>query len=863
MGSGLFKQSIKNASPSEEGVPAEENTSSGEPTAVGTGIWIPSKVSARSKETVTTEVPASKPFRKVPLPAPASGVACSRDQLCINTIRTLAMDAVQAANSGHPGTPMALAPVAYWLWNRVLRFNPASPLWSDRDRFVLSAGHASMLLYPLLHLCRMKAVSPQYEQVGEMAVTLEDIRRFRQLDSKCPGHPEYRWTSGIETTTGPLGQGVATSVGMAMAQRWMAAYFNRPGFPMFTYNTYALCGDGCLMEGVSSEAASLAGHHKLSNLCWIYDNNKITIEGKTDLAFSEDVATRFMAYGWNVLRVADANDLEMLDRAFQTFSHELERPTLMIVDSHIGYGAPHKQDTHGAHGEPLGEEEIRLTKKNYGWPEEAKFLIPPEVPRHFSHGIGKRGQALQEAWVSRFEDYSVQYPELADQLMKMQFRQLPEAWDTDLPIFPPDEKGIAGREASGAVLNRLAQQIPWVIGGAADLAPSTKTRLTFEGAGDFSHATPGGRNMHFGVREHAMGAILNGLAVSKLRPYGSGFLIFSDYAKPAIRLSALMEIPVIHIFTHDSIGVGEDGPTHQPIEQLAGLRSIPGLVTFRPGDANEIVEAWKVIVQFQHEPVAVILSRQALPTLDRRRYASAQGVAQGAYVLADPSDHQPEVILLGTGSEVSLCIAAHEVLQQRGIRSRVVSMPSWELFERQDQAYRDSVLPPQITARVGVEQASTFGWDRYVGTLGHMIGMTSFGASAPLKELAKKFGFTVEHVVQAAIHQLEQHSRAPHVSPPLPVQEPLPQVESVDEQEVLEHSVPNEAGPIENVVQPMESQEVQNEKQFSPENGTIEGTGQPLSDKPEPVQKNQEPIQGIVDSDMVVTRSIFTRKNIS
>ncbi|TFG60947.1 MAG: transketolase, partial [Nitrospirales bacterium] len=585
-----------------------------------------------------------------------TSTADSQDQLCINTIRTLAMDAVQAANSGHPGTPMALAPVAYWLWNRLLRFDPADPIWPNRDRFVLSAGHASMLLYSLLHLCGVKAVNSEYEQLGQPAVTLDDIKRFRQLESKCPGHPEYRWTSGIETTTGPLGQGVATSVGMAMAQRWMASYFNRPGFEMFSYDVYALCGDGCLMEGVSAEAASLAGHLKLSNLCWIYDNNKITIEGHTNWAFTEDVATRFIAYGWNVTRVGDANDVEMLDRAFGTFRKESERPTLIIVDSHIAYGAPNKQDTHAAHGEPLGDEEIRLTKRNYGWPEDAKFLVPDGVPTHFQQGIGARGAELRNGWMARFSKYQAQYPELADHLYKMQHRQLPEAWDKGLPTFPPDEKGLAGREASAKVLNAVATNVPWVLGGAADLAPSTKTRLTFEGAGDLTSENPSGRNIHFGVREHAMGAILNGLSLSKVRPYGSGFLIFSDYARPAIRLSALMEIPVLHVFTHDSIGVGEDGPTHQPIEQVPSLRAIPGLIVLRPGDANEIVEAWKVIMQLRHDPVVLILTRQAIPTLDRTKYASASGVAKGAYVLADAPDGCPDVLLLATGSEVALCV---------------------------------------------------------------------------------------------------------------------------------------------------------------------------------------------------------------
>ncbi|WNM59756.1 transketolase [Candidatus Nitrospira allomarina] len=684
--------------------------------------------------------------------------ACDyQDQLCINTIRTLSMDAVQAANSGHPGTPMALAPVAYWLWNRILRSDPDDPIWPNRDRFVLSAGHASMLLYSLLHLCGVKSVNGQYERLGELSVTLEDIKRFRQLESKCPGHPEYRWTSGIETTTGPLGQGVATSVGMAIAQRWMAGYFNRPDFEMFNYNVYAICGDGCLMEGVSSEAASLAGHLKLSNLCWIYDNNKITIEGPTDLAFSEDVATRFIAYGWNVTRVGDANDLKMLDRAFVTFLKESERPTLIIVDSHIGYGAPNKQDTHSAHGEPLGEDEIRLAKRYYGWPEDARFLVPEEVPAHFQQGIGKRGKELRTSWMARFAEYQAQYPELAGHLYQMQHRQLPDGWDRKVPVFPPDAKGLAGREVSGIVLNALAATIPWFFGGAADLAPSTKTRLTFEGAGDLTGSNPSGRNIHFGVREHAMGAILNGLSLSKVRPYGSGFLIFSDYARPAIRLSALMEIPVVHIFTHDSIGVGEDGPTHQPIEQISSLRAIPGLMVFRPGDANEIVEAWKVIMELRHEPVIMIVSRQAIPTLDRTKYAAASGVAKGAYILADSPDGCPEVLLLGTGSEVPLCVQAHEQLGLEGIKSRVVSMPSWELFEQQSEGYRRSVIPPDVTARVSVEQASVFGWGNYVGTQGHSIGMKSFGASAPLKELAKKFGFTVEHVVAAAKAQIARH----------------------------------------------------------------------------------------------------------
>ena len=673
---------------------------------------------------------------------------------CINTIRTLSMDAVQQANSGHPGTAMAMAPVVYCLWQRFLRFDPDDPIWPNRDRFVLSIGHASMLLYAMLYLCGVKAVNPKYETLGELSVTLDDIKRFRQLESRCPGHPEYRWTSGVETTTGPLGQGVATSVGMALAGRWMASYFNRPGFAMFDYDVYALCGDGCMMEGVSGEAASLAGHLKLSNLCWIYDNNKITIEGHTDWAFSEDVATRFIGYGWNVTRVGDANDLDMLEHAFNTFQHTTDRPTLIIVDSHIAYGSPHKQDTSAAHGEPLGKEEIKLTKRNYGWPEDAQFFVPPGVREHFQEGMGQRGHALREAWVAKFEQYRSQYPELADYLYKMQHRQLPDGWDKDLPVFPPDAKGLAGRDASGKVLNVLAQNVPWLLGGSADLAPSTKTRLTFEGAGDLTAENSGGRNLHFGVREHAMGSTLNGLSLAKVRPYGSSFLIFSDYSRPALRLSALMEIPVIYIFTHDSIGVGEDGPTHQPVEHLASLRAIPGLITLRPADANEIAEAWRVIMQLRHEPVALILSRQPLPTLDRSLYAPASGAAKGAYVLADARDGKPEVLLLASGSEVSLCVTAYEQLKAEGIKVRVVSMPSWELFEQQSPEYRESVIPAAVTARVSVEQAATFGWSHYVGPSGQRIGMKTFGASAPLKELQKKFGFTPEHVVAVAKEQL-------------------------------------------------------------------------------------------------------------
>jgi transketolase len=681
------------------------------------------------------------------------------DQLCINTIRTLAMDAVQQAHSGHPGAPMALAPVVYCLWKRFLRFDPDHPIWPNRDRFVLSAGHASMLLYAMLHLTGVKAVNPKYEVLGELSVSLDDIKRFRQLDSKCPGHPEYRWTSGVETTTGPLGQGVATSVGMAIAARWGARYFNRPGFDMFDCDVYALCGDGCMMEGISSEAASLAGHLKLANLCWIYDNNHITIEGHTALTYSDDVATRFIGYGWNVTRVGDANDLEMLERAFTTFKNTHDRPTLIVVDSHIAYGAPHKQDTSAAHGEPLGEEEVRLTKRQYGWPEDATFRVPDGVREHFQAGIGARGQALQAAWWAKFEEYRRQYPELAEHGYRMLRRELPDGWDRGLPTFPADAKGMATRDASGQVLNVVAKNVPWLLGGSADLGPSCKTRLTFDGAGDFSPENPAGRNLHFGIREHAMGAILNGLSLSKIRPFGSGFLIFSDYARTAIRLSALMEIPVIHIFTHDSIGVGEDGPTHQPVEQLTSLRAIPGLITLRPADANEVVEAWRLILPFRHEPVALILTRQALPTLDRTTYASAEGVQRGAYILADADDGNPEVLLLATGSEVALCVDAYALLKAEGVKARVVSMPSWEIFEyycRQHPEYREHVLPAAVTARVSVEQASTLGWARYVGMTGHTIGMETFGASAPLKELQRKFGFTPESIVAAAKAQVAQ-----------------------------------------------------------------------------------------------------------
>jgi len=670
------------------------------------------------------------------------------DQLSINTIRTLSMDAVQAANSGHPGTPMALAPVAYTIWQKYLRYDPNDPVWPDRDRFVLSNGHASMLLYSLLHLAQVKAVDENSHVLNSVSLTLNDLKQFRQIDSKTPGHPEYRLTSGVETTTGPLGQGVATSVGMAMARWWLAAYFNKPRFEIFDYNVYVICGDGDMMEGISGEAASLAGHHKLSNLCWLYDNNHITIEGNTSLAFSEDVATRFKGYGWNVEHVTDANDTEALSKALDVFRQTTDKPTLIIVDSHIGYGAPHRQDTKEAHGEALGVEEVALTKKFYGWPDK-NFFVPDGVYDQFKNGIGKRGGQERDAWMQTFEAYKKEFPLLAEDLNKMLTHQLPESWDKDLPTFPADAKGLATRDSSGKVLNVLAKNIPWLMGGAADLYPSTKTRLTFDGAGEFEAGTRGGRNMHFGIREHAMCACANGLSLCDIRPFASTFFIFSDYCKPAIRLSAIMELPVIYIFTHDSIGVGEDGPTHQPVEQLIALRAVPGINVVRPADANEVVESWRYIMQLKKEPAALVLTRQALPTIDRTKYAAASGAAKGAYTLAEAQGGKPEALLLATGSEVALCLTAYETLTAQGIKVRVVSMPSWDIFEKQSREYRDSVLPPEVTARVSVEQASILGWDRYVGSKGKIIGMHTFGASAPLKELQKKFGFQPDAVVSA------------------------------------------------------------------------------------------------------------------
>ena len=679
------------------------------------------------------------------------------DTLCINTIRTLAIDAVQQANSGHPGAPMGLAPVAYCLWQEFLNYDPADPTWLNRDRFVLSNGHASMLLYAMLYLAGVREVDENNQPLKELAVPMEEIKRFRQLGSRTPGHPESHITSGIETTTGPLGQGVGNSVGMAIAGKWLAANFNRPGFEVFDYNVYAICSDGDLMEGIGGEAASLAGHLKLSNLCWLYDNNHITLDGPASWSFSEDVATRFIGYGWNVTRVTDANDLDMLARALNVFLETKDRPTLIIVDSHIGFGSPHKHDSNEAHGEPLGVEEVRLTKKFYGWPEDAKFLVPEGVREHFQDGIGKRGREEHAQWSKMFAEYSQKNPDLAERLHLMQKRELPAGWDKNLTAFPADPKGVATRESSGKVLNTLAQNVPWIIGGSADLATSNKTTLKFEGAGDFQPGTYSGRNLHFGIREHVMGASVNGMVVSGIRAFGATFFNFSDYMKASIRLAALMEIPSIFIYTHDSIGLGEDGPTHQPIEQLAGLRAMPNLIVLRPGDANEVVEAWKIIAQLQSQPAALVLTRQALPTLDRTKYASAAGTAKGGYVLADAANGKPAIILIGTGSEVSLCIDAYERLKADGIQARVVSIPSWEIFERQDAAYKESVLPASVTARVSVEMASTFGWERFVGLKGRKVGMHSFGASAPIKDVLKFFGFTVDTVVAEARKAMEEN----------------------------------------------------------------------------------------------------------
>ena len=675
------------------------------------------------------------------------------ETLSINTIRTLSIDAVQKANSGHPGAPMAFAPVAYVLWQRFLRDDPANPAWPNRDRFVLSNGHASMLLYSMLYLTGVKTVE-DYKVQQKPAVSLDDLKSFRQLDSKTPGHPEYGITSGVETTTGPLGQGVGNSVGMAIAGKWLEARYNRPGFDIFNYNVYAFCSDGDMMEGIGSEAASLAGQLRLPNLCWIYDANQITLDGPASWSFNEDVGMRFQAYGWNVVHVPDANDLDGVAKGLNAFLATKDRPTLVIVNSHIGYGSPHKQDSNAAHGEPLGDDEVGLTKKFYGWPEDAHFLVPDGVLEHFQEGIGRRGRELSSKWNELFSKYGQQFSDLADQVNRMQRRDLPDGWDKDLPSFPPDPKGVASRESSGKVLNVLAQNIPWLVGGSADLATSNKTTLKSEGAGDFEAGSYSGRNFHFGVREHAMASSLNGMVLCKLRAFGGTFFNFTDYMRPSMRLAAIMEIPTVYVLTHDSIGLGEDGPTHQPIEQLASLRAMPNMIVMRPGDANEVVEAWKTIIQMKHNPVALVLSRQALPTIDRSKYAAATGVAKGGYVLADAQGGKPELILIGTGSELSLCVTAYEKLTGEGVRARVVSMPSTEIFDAQDPAYKNSVLPREVRARVSVEAASVFGWERYVGDDGVIIGMTTFGASAPIKDLMKKFGFSTDHVIEAARESL-------------------------------------------------------------------------------------------------------------
>ena len=672
------------------------------------------------------------------------------DQLCINTIRTLSIDAVQQANSGHPGAPMGLAPVVFSLWQEFLRYDPADPLWPNRDRFVLSAGHASMLLYSTLHLAGVRLVNEKGEVTKDLSVSMDDIKRFRQLGSRTPGHPESHMTTGVETTTGPLGQGVANSVGMAIAGEWLAANFNQPGFELFNFRVYSICGDGDLMEGVAAEAASLAGHLGLGNLCWIYDNNRVTLDGPASWSFSEDMMTRFVGYGWNVTRVADANDLLQLSRAYKTFLSTTDKPTLIVVDSHIGYGSPNKQDSYEAHGEPLGEAEVKLVKDNYGWPVDAKFLVPEGVYQEFQNGVGARGADARKAWHALFAEYAKKYPELAARLAKMQKRELPASWDDNLPVFPADPKGMATRESSGKVLNVLAQHIPWLMGGSADLAKSNKTNLTFEGAGDFLTHEFKGRNIHFGVREHGMGAAINGLTLTGLRGFSATFFNFSDYMRASMRLAALMEIPVLFIFTHDSIGLGEDGPTHQPIEQLAAFRAMPNMLVFRPGDANEVTESYKIAMRQTHRPSTLVFSRQAIPTLDRTKFASASGAAKGAYVVADADGGKPDVILMATGTELQHCMAAWEKLKAEGIKARVVSMPCWQIFEEQDAAYKESVLPAAVTARVSIEMAATLGWDRYVGPKGVMIGMHSFGASAPLKDLLKKFGFEPENVVAAA-----------------------------------------------------------------------------------------------------------------
>ena len=680
--------------------------------------------------------------------------------LSINTIRTLSIDAVQKANSGHPGAPMGLAPVAYSIWQDALIYDPQHPVWPNRDRFILSAGHASMLLYSMIHLSKVQGIGHDDEPLNRLAVSMDDIKNFRQLDSACPGHPEYHYTTGVEATTGPLGQGISMSVGMAIAEKWLATRYNKPDYKVIDYKIYAICSDGEMMEGVASEAASLAGHLRLDNLCWFYDANSVTLDGPASWSFSENVGTRFLGYGWNVLHVPDANDLKQLRAALAEFRLETSRPTMIIVNSHIGYGSPNKQDSNKSHGSPLGEDEVKLAKKSYGWPEDAHFLVPDGVYENFQEGVGARGATAFKAWMELFGKYKSSHPELAAEFDAMERREMPPTYKDAIPVFPTDAKGMATREGSSKVENAIAPHYPWLLGGSADLDSSTLTKQTAKEAGSFSALDRSGRNLHFGVREHAMGAISNGLALSKIRPYCSTFLIFSDYLRPTMRLAALMELPTIFVFTHDSIGVGEDGPTHQPVEQIASMRAIPGLITIRPGDANECGEAWRVVLGLKNEPSTLILSRQPMPTIDRTKFAPASGLEKGAYVLADPEDGKdPEVILIGTGSELQMCVAAWETLGKEGIAARVVSMPSWDLFEKQDQAYQDSVFPPNLAARVSVEQGSVLGWDRYVGRLGAIIGMHTFGASAPLKALQTKFGFSPEKIVEAAKQQITRNGK--------------------------------------------------------------------------------------------------------
>ncbi len=675
------------------------------------------------------------------------------DLLAINTIRTLSIDAIQKANSGHPGTAMDAAPTAYTLWQQFLRYDPKAPHWINRDRFVLSAGHASMLLYSLIHLAGIEAET-SYQKKGGEAVSLADIESFREAGSRCPGHPEYGWTTGVESTTGPLGQGVATSVGMAMAGKWLGATYNKPGFDLFNFNVYALCGEGCLMEGVGSEAASLAGHLKLSNLCWIFDNNNVTIDGHTDITFTEDVAKRFDAYGWNVVHVTDANDLDALASAYGAFLATDDKPTMIVVHSHIGYGSPGKHDTPAAHGEPLGPDEVRRTKQFFGFDPGEFFVVPDGVRQHFTTHMGQRGADARAKWETLFADYAKKYPEEAAQIELIRTRGLPEGWDSGIPEFAPDANGMATREASGKVLNAIAAKVPWVLGGAADVAGSTKVVLTYPDAGEFQPYSElgdyGGHNLRYGIREHAMCAVVNGMVLTGLRAYTSCYLIFTDYARGAIRLGSLMDLPVLNIWTHDSISLGQDGPTHQPIEQMVSLRAIPGMMVIRPADANETVEAYRLVMPLTNRPVALILSRQALPIFDRSKLAPASGLTKGAYVLADTDGGKPDVILIGTGSEVSLCLAARDLLAKDKIKARVVSMPCRELFEAQDEGYRESVLPAAITARVTVEEASPIGWDRYAGPKGIVLGMNTFGLSAPLDVVSKHFGFTPERVAAAA-----------------------------------------------------------------------------------------------------------------